>query len=400
MVIIMVIQIIIHMVIHLPPLRLLSEWLLLSKVYRNEKYYANGQLSHATVTIIASDGNGLHKGDFVISMPPELGEKLALTLHQLSHCPSSKKRSALLDCVGANAVGVIQAANGGAGELAGLIIAPTRMPDLAPALAAVLQTVIRNGRQFQGVLSNADYNRLAEVAFMVTYASIVLKEAVNVPNPTEWVFPASGIATSSAPTSSSSCPPDRSRPCCVNCGGNNGNLKCKGIASAGNAWKGCPCLEPVQYPYRPFENKQAFLDAQKELASLPDRTTTSAPPSAPTVGGLNCNQMSYADGCHRNDVHKSYVDKLADYMGQGFTADFTPDTRNFTREMRKGGTSGSGVTYLMNVGWIQGCTSQKSQKLARPIDPDQDFDWQGLLKRTYYSCTLLPLPTITLLPPY
>ena len=124
-------------------------------------------------------------------------------------------------------------------------------------------------------------------------------------------------------------------------------------------------------------------------ASPPVSSAPPPPPPAPTVGSIVCNPSSYADGCSWSDVHGNWVDSLADYMGQQFTTSvFTSNTGNFTRIMRDGGASGSGVVYFMSVGWIPDCTSQTSEKMDRPLDPNKEFDWQGLLKNNYYDCTL------------
>ena len=120
-------------------------------------------------------------------------------------------------------------------------------------------------------------------------------------------------------------------------------------------------------------------------------SASSAPPPSPTptVGSIVCNPVSYSDDCSWSDVHSDYVDSLADYMGQQMsTSVFTSKTGNFTRIARKGAASRSGVVYLMSVGWIPDCTLQTSQKMDRPLNPNKEFDWQGLLKNNYYGCTL------------
>ena len=74
-------------------------------------------------------------------------------------------------------------------------------------------------------------------------------------------------------------------------------------------------------------------------------------------------------------------------MGEQYdTTTFTHSTANFTRTLRDGGASGSGVTYMMSIGWIPRCTTYASQRADRPIDPAVQFNWQGLLKDTYYKC--------------
>ena len=118
------------------------------------------------------------------------------------------------------------------------------------------------------------------------------------------------------------------------------------------------------------------------------QVSSSTPQPTPTAGSVVCNPLDYADGCHWSDVQHDWVDSLADYMGQQLTTSvFTPTTSNFTRILRDGGSSGKGVIYLMSVGWIQGCTSQTSEKMDRPLDPNSEFDWQTLLKNNYYQCT-------------
>ena len=125
------------------------------------------------------------------------------------------------------------------------------------------------------------------------------------------------------------------------------------------------------------------------IPRLPISTTTTplAQPPAPTVGTLVCNPTSETSGCKTSDVHADSVDATADYMGEQLsTSTFTPSTGNFTRTYREGGAGGSGVTYMMSIGWIPGCTTYASQQADRPIDPAVQFDWEGLLKDTYYNC--------------
>lgn len=131
--------------------------------------------------------------------------------------------------------------------------------------------------------------------------------------------------------------------------------------------------------------------------TTPAPVSSSTPPAAPTVGPVVCNPTSYADGCSWSDVHSNWVDSLASYMGEQYPpSDFFPTSSNFTRIMRDGGASGSGVVYFMSVGWINGCTSQKTEKLDRPLDPNKEFDWQGLLKNNFYQCTSSsPLPNLS-----
>ena len=78
-------------------------------------------------------------------------------------------------------------------------------------------------------------------------------------------------------------------------------------------------------------------------------------------------------------------------MGEQYSAStFTSTSGNFTRTYRDGGASGKGVTYMMSIGWVQGCAEFASQRPDRPIDSGVEFNWEGLLKDTYYNCECSP----------
>lgn len=89
------------------------------------------------------------------------------------------------------------------------------------------------------------------------------------------------------------------------------------------------------------------------------------------------------------DVHKEQVEETADEFPKHFNtmnSVMKPDTRNITQVLRKGGQSGSGVTYMMNIGWIPGCDIVKEQDARNPVPDDQSIGYRVLLTDNYYMC--------------
>ena len=234
-------------------------------------------------------------------MPGGLGNKVEEIIARAEQCPasSSRKRDALLDCVGRNADVLIGQAAGGTGPLGGLVIANVQLPGLAVALAGALQTVIQNGRRFQGILSNADYTNPATIAIFLAYADKVLHENPNQASPTQFVMSATYLTSSSTP--STSCPPDNCTPNCDNCCGDDGSQHCKGIVSAGGLWQGCDCFSCPDYSYRPFASNQDFLAAQKALMNLPDISSTSTAP-APAATCTTTTSLLWANNGNNFDT--------------------------------------------------------------------------------------------------
>jgi len=70
----------------------------------------------------------------------------------------------------------------------------------------------------------------------------------------------------------------------------------------------------------------------------------------------------------------------------------TSSSHNVTQVLREGasgGQGGNGVTYMMNIGWIPGCSTYPSQAAHNPMGKsgDNSVSYTTLIKDTYYKCT-------------
>lgn len=139
----------------------------------------------------------------------------------------------------------------------------------------------------------------------------------------------------------------------------------------------------------------------------PKTTTTDTPPPAaatPSVGPVACNPYldSYS-GCW-NDIHSDSVDSCANAMAAQISpARMTASSKNETQVLREGasgGQGGNGVTYMMNIGWIPGCTVSTSQAADNPlgVSGDSTISYTTLIRNTYSQCELIP-PNFVLLTP-
>lgn len=116
-------------------------------------------------------------------------------------------------------------------------------------------------------------------------------------------------------------------------------------------------------------------------------SSTSPVPFSPTAGPIQCIPKPEKIKCWK-DVHKNLVEETANqfWTQLGDDATFTAQTLNRTQCLRKGGESGKGVTYMMNIGWIPKCTLTKSQKADHPIPGNDKVSYTDLLKEPYYKC--------------
>lgn len=206
----------------------------------------------------ASDSNDFHKGDLVISLPEDLAKKVQEIIARSSQC--AKKRSVSLDCIGSIANMVMKQAVPNA-PLRGLASTPVRLPSLsATDLNQQVLKINDAGKKIDGLALDGDgLAYLSELSFWIAYEQVY----ENKPAITQFIIPAS--ATASAPTSTTSCPPDDRQPNCSNCGNNSQK---DGLCV--DPWKGCPCVDGLKFGFAPFPNRQAVDAAQAVFDSLPN----------------------------------------------------------------------------------------------------------------------------------
>ena len=97
------------------------------------------------------------------------------------------------------------------------------------------------------------------------------------------------------------------------------------------------------------------------------------------------------DACFK-DIHAASVDECASVMfvqlPNGPMTSTSPNVTQVYREHASGGEGGKGVTYMMNIGWIPGCTITDSQPADNPLGKSGDgsISYTDLIKDTYYQC--------------
>lgn len=224
------------------------------------------------MSTVSADSGGHKKGDVIISLPKELGDRVADYWEKTATCPKKRKRGTNLDCVVQDASSLMQQA-GPNGPFRDLVITPNQhLPAIRPGdLLNALNQVIDAGRAIAFLaLDNAGVQALAEICFWIAYE----KGVEHIPSLVDFVMPEADItATADTPEETGNkddCPEPEHEPVCSNCGGNDGKDHCKGIPEADNAWAGCPCVDGGYFPYRPYKDAQAFLDAQDALGKLPN----------------------------------------------------------------------------------------------------------------------------------
>lgn len=303
-------------------------------------------------------------------------------------CTSLKQKKQKRDCTPAFLGVDIIRKTGAGGAFNGLLL-PTKvqLPALIPALAGGLQTVITAGKdvvEFSGntVLLQA----VAEICYWIAYEKI--NNALSLTG--DLVISLSDIAISTqVTTTTSNCPRPFLAPDCLNCGGNNGKSKCLGNA---NGYTCCLCYDPSSYQYAPFKSSDipgiaAGYSSMLAKAQTQITTSTVSVPSA-SVGNVVCNSISGSSSCTWKAVDNSSVIDTAQFLvtDQMPTGPMTSGSPNVTQaycENGNGGTSCSGVTYLMVIGWNPGCTDFASQDPRDPIAGNTDIGAAGLLESTY-----------------
>ena len=253
--------------------------------------------SGLTISTATADGSGYSTNDIVLGIDPNTGAKLTALVNSNKQCASSRKRSSMFDCAGNVAAMAIEQTGPG-DALANLLLLPPgfQAPDLIPALATVLPTVIAAGQQIAILAANP--NLLVGAATVILLAVYVELQS-GAPTPTLVIIPASDIATSTlvaTATSSSgwTCSAKDRWPECSNCGGQNANGNCLGFgAKYDNWWQGCGCLAGVpELPYKPFPSPQALTSALAAFSALPSKvvlpTATQTADALPTGTCAHC----------------------------------------------------------------------------------------------------------------
>lgn len=222
----------------------------------------------------------------------------------------------MFDCAG-NVAAMAIGQTGPGDALANLLLLPPgfQVPDVIPALAAVLHTVIEAGRQIVTLAANPTL--LGGVAGIILLAVYVELQSI-APNPTRVIVPASDVTTSTSVASATSssipasdvttstsaasatsssgwiCPAKDRWLECSNCGGKNADGKCVGFGPKyDNWWQGCGCLAAVaESPYKPFPSPQALTSAMAAFSALPSNvvlpTATQTADALPTGTCAHC----------------------------------------------------------------------------------------------------------------
>lgn len=256
-----------------------------------------------------------------------------------------------------------------------------QMPALVPAVAAGLSQVVAAGQAIsQLAASSSLLEAVAEICLWIAYEQLNSNLSPTQP----LVIPASDISTSQQATASiPNCPDITAAPNCDDCGGNNGNELCIGTY---NAYTSCPCYDPPDFKYAPFDASElADISASYAAMTAPTATTTTSSSAVPaaTTPILVCQDYAtyYDNGlCKFHPVSSSTVnDTAAAFRNQYPNDAMTSTAGNITQ------VYGSNPFYLMNVGWIAGCTGP-SQVVQNPVASDQSIQALDLLRGAFYDC--------------
>ena len=245
----------------------LSLWTFLKRPLGNLKADIRRVASVSTAT---ADVDGHSAGDVVISLPPDVADILAQCVSQTDTCATSRKRT-FLDCFTNIASGVLINAQPGQ-MLDKLLVLPTQMPQPAPqVIAQYLGLAIAAGQKIAFYAANSDVlNAVAELVVWFLYLDLIEHTFADTPTPTQFVIPASNLATTTKTVSSKSCALTGLEPCCPNRGRDIGNNTCMGYPDTNGFRAGCPCVGAGN-PFQAYiNNPQGFIDAQNLLAKLPD----------------------------------------------------------------------------------------------------------------------------------
>ena len=205
------------------------------------------------------------------------------------------------------------------------------------------------------------------------------------------MIPASDISTSQQATAwTPSCPDITAVPNCDDCGGNNGNELCIGTY---NAYTSCPCYDPPNFKYAPFDASEladigasyAAMTAPTAAMIAPTTTTTTSSSAVPaeTTPILVCQDYAtyYHDGpCTFHPTSSSIVNDTANAFRNQYPNDAMTSTAGNVTQVY-----GSNPFYLMNVGWIAGCNGP-SQVVQNPVASDQSIQALDLLRDAFYDC--------------
>lgn len=159
-----------------------------------------------------------------------------------------------------------------------------------------------------------------------------------------------------------------------------------------------PPSTDCNYPTQPTPGWKPPVPHQSSKAS--------PPPSKPTaLGSRVCKPYKNSYSNCWNDIHTGSVEACDSAMQNqiGYSGcTMTSHSSNITQVYREGagysGTGGNGVTYMMNIGWIPGCTQFSSQVCDNPLGKsgDNTISFHTIIKNTYYYCKLHPSHILSL----
>ncbi len=350
--------------------------------------------------------SGIHftsQKDMLTPKSPSVALQSAIVSYAKSDtCAASKAKNKRSCDVGALGADIIRQ-TGTDGLFNDLIQLPTgaQMPNLIPAVAAGLSQIVTAGQTIsQLAASSSLLQAVAEICLWIAYEQLNSNLS-----PTEpLVIPASDISTSQQATASTpNCPDITAAPNCDDCGGNDGNELCIGTY---NVYTSCPCYDPPNFKYVPFNASELAAISASYAAMLDPITATTVsssisasyaamlyPTTATTVSSsavpaettpvLFCQDYAtyYSDCSHKFlPVSASTVDDTANAFRNQYPNDpMTSTAGNITQ------VYGSNPFNLMNVGWIAGCTGP-SQVVQNPVASNQSIQALDLLRGAYYDC--------------
>ena len=196
---------------------------------------------------------------------------------EIETCASSKaknKRNCDVGTLGANII----SQTGTGGLFNDLIQLPTgaQMPALIPAMAAGLSQIVNAGQAIsQLAASTSLLQAVAEICLWIAYEK--LNGVLSLTQPL--VIPASDISTPQAATAViPECPDITAAPNCEDCGGNNGDELCIGTY---NAYTSCPCYDPPDLKYAPFDASD-ISNMAASWAAMTVRTMTTSSSAVPS----------------------------------------------------------------------------------------------------------------------
>lgn len=123
-------------------------------------------------------------------------------------------------------------------------------------------------------------------------------------------------------------------------------------------------------------------------------TKTSAPPATPTLGTLTCKAYvtDSFECCSKSwgTPVPTWISQTAENMVAQFQWGTTVDSTssNITQMVKTDEKAGSGLQYMMNIGWHNGCTAFSSQYPDNPLGKsgDDTISYTTILEETASNC--------------